>query len=244
MVTGVERERDADHRVEGPLGGADNGALSVGAGETAHGTAREEKQNRLIVISYEGDTDPMDPQNRSFIRGFTRTTLTSWLGSVALWSSTIAPPALEETSKVFHTIFQIQSFPTGMYSCLQMSHEETLTQLALAFFLILLGLGGILSGTITEVFGRNPVYIVSLTLLILMDTSVALERRIICRGLAGLFASGPLVCSAAALVDLWSLVERVYIFPYLHIPLLRHDPRACCYRRPGTRVRDRHGYCS
>jgi MFS family permease len=92
-----------------------------------------------------------------------------------------------------------------------------LTRLALAFFLILLGFGGMLTGPLSEV-GRNPVYIVCLTLFIILDSVAAiaqnLPQRIICRGLTGLFASGPLVCSAATLVDLWALVERVYTVPY------------------------------
>jgi MFS family permease len=93
-----------------------------------------------------------------------------------------------------------------------------MTRLVLAFFLILLGFGGILTGPVSEVSGRNPVYLVCLPLFIVLDSVAAvaqnLPQRIICRGLAGLFASGPLVCSAATLVDLWSLVERVYIVPY------------------------------
>jgi MFS family permease len=96
--------------------------------------------------------------------------------------------------------------------------ETTLISLALALFLILSGLGSVLTGPLSEVMERNPVYIVCLTLFILLDSGAALAQnvvqRILCRGLAGLFASGPLVCSGAALVDLWSLVERVYVFPY------------------------------
>jgi MFS family permease len=128
---------------------------------------------------------------------------------------------LDETTKEFHTTFEVQSLPTGMFRCLQLSHRKKLT--VLGFFLILLGFGGILTGPISEVFGRNPVYIVSLTLFIVMDTTAAvatnLAPRIIFRGLVELFASGPLVCSAAALVDLWSLVERIYMFPYFIMTL-------------------------
>jgi MFS family permease len=42
-------------------------------------------------------------------------------------------------------------------------------------------------------------------------------QRFVCRGLVGLFGSAPLVCSAAAMVDLWSLVERNYAFPFFSI---------------------------
>lgn len=39
-------------------------------------------------------------------------------------------------------------------------------------------------------------------------------QRSAMRSLAGLFASGPLVISAAGLVDLWSVIERMYAFPF------------------------------
>ena len=69
---------------------------------------------------------------------------------------------------------------------------------------------------ISEVVGRNPVYIPCLVLFMLFEL-VGLARtvpqRIVLKGLAGLFGSGPLVCTAASLVDMWSRIERVYAFP-------------------------------
>ncbi|KAJ5364233.1 uncharacterized protein N7496_009946 [Penicillium cataractarum] len=192
VITGVERARYVDHQEDGDPEEAGNGESSANADEDVDRMTAEEKQNTIIVVSYEDDTDPMDPHNWSFVRRFACTTLISLLGSLALWSSTIDPPALIETTKLFHTNFEIQSLPTG--------------------------LGGMLTAPVSEVIGRNPVYIVCLILFILLETSAALSQnlaqRIVSRGLAGLFASGPLVCSAAALVDLWSLIERVYMFPY------------------------------
>ena len=87
------------------------------------------------------------------------------------------------------------------------SQRETETDApVLGFFLVLLGFAGILTWPISEVFGRNPVYTVSLTLFIVMGMIAAVDKNlvqsIIFRGLAGVFASGPLVCSAGALVDL------------------------------------------
>lgn len=80
-------------------------------------TAREEKRNVLIVVSYEGDLDPMDPHNWPVLRRLAYTTLISLLGALTLFSSTIDPPALTETTQVFHTTFEVQSLPTGRFSC-------------------------------------------------------------------------------------------------------------------------------
>lgn len=126
VVTVVERERDNDHQVTEPS----DAEPSPSPDETAHGRTEGEKQNVIIVVSYKGDTDPMDPHNWSLLRRFACTTLISWLGSVALWSSNIAPPALDETTKEFHTTFEVKSLPTGMFRCLQLSHRKKLTPLS------------------------------------------------------------------------------------------------------------------
>lgn len=38
-------------------------------------------------------------------------------------------------------------------------------------------------------------------------------QRMVTKGLAGFFGSAPLVCTAGSIVDLWSRIERVYVFP-------------------------------
>lgn len=74
-----------------------------------------------------------------------------------------------------------------------------------------------MTAPISEVVGRNPMYLTCLPLFILFNMgaglSQSISQRIICRALAGFFGSALLVCSAAALVDIWSLIERVYAFP-------------------------------
>lgn len=84
-------------------------------------------------------------------------------------------------------------------------------------FLVGLGIGGLATAPISEVIGRNAVYISALItfmfFMIWAGLAKTLAQRIVFRGLAGLFASGLPVCSAAAVVDLWSLAERAYAFP-------------------------------
>lgn len=78
-----------------------------------------------------------------------------------------------------------------------------------------------MSAPVSEVVGRNYVYLTCIPIFMLFDMGAGLSQtvvqRITCRALAGLFGSGPLVCSAAALVDIWSLIERVYAFPIYSI---------------------------
>ncbi|KAJ5911443.1 uncharacterized protein N7473_000746 [Penicillium subrubescens] len=201
VVTGVERARYAEQGVDGVFEGVEYDTPRVSGDEAVDDTGAEEDKLNIIVVSYDGDIDPMDPHNWSFVRRFACTTLVSLLGALAFST----PPSRFNLSQRVSQAASKQVVNTR------------LTRLALAFFLILLGFGGMLTGPLSEV-GRNPVYIVCLTLFIILDSVAAiaqnLPQRIICRGLTGLFASGPLVCSAATLVDLWALVERVYTVPY------------------------------
>lgn len=116
VVTGVERARYAEQGVDGGFEGVECGAPRVRGDEAVDDTGAEEDKQNIIVVSYEGDIDPMDPHNWSFVRRFACTTLVSLLGALALWSSTIDPPALTETTKVYHITFEVQSLPTGKSS--------------------------------------------------------------------------------------------------------------------------------
>lgn len=88
-------------------------------------------------------------------------------------------------------------------------------------YLGFLGIGGLITAPMSELFGRNAVYLACLPCFMLFNMGAGLAQnvgqRIVCRGLAGAFGSAPLVCSAAALVDLWSLIERNYAFPFYAI---------------------------
>ncbi|KAJ5585093.1 uncharacterized protein N7459_004893 [Penicillium hispanicum] len=194
MLTGVERNRPEDDR--GMTDEAD------GTHDAVMTDGESKYKDELIIVTYEGDTDPMDPHNWSFASRAATTTLLSLLGAVILWSSTIDISALNETMHLFHTDFEIETLPT-------------------AFFLICLGIGGLIAAPISELVGRNPVYIACLPPFMLFNMGAGLSKnvvqRIVCRALTGLFGSAPLVVSAAALVDIWSLIERIYAFPFYAI---------------------------
>lgn len=88
-------------------------------------------------------------------------------------------------------------------------------------YLVGLGFGGLLMAPVSEVAGRNSVYIPSLAMLLLFTLgaglSVSLTTRILCRFFAGFFGSAPVVCAAGSLVDMWTRTERVYAFPLYSI---------------------------
>lgn len=108
MVTGVERQIPANERP---------GTVSDGAtNEVSNGPATEHlpPDEKLIMLSYEGDCDPMDPHNWPLLRRLWCTALMSLLGAVTFGSTTIDATALPSLRKTFHTAFELQTVPTGM----------------------------------------------------------------------------------------------------------------------------------
>lgn len=102
MVTGVERARVGTQR---PV---DSG---VSDEDVAHG--RSPEQEKVIMVSYEGDYDPMDPHNWPVLRKVWCTVLISLLGSIVAWSSTIDISALPSTTAEFHASIELETVPTG-----------------------------------------------------------------------------------------------------------------------------------
>lgn len=98
------------------------------------------------------------------------------------------------------------------------------------------GVGGPLTGPISEVVGRNAVYISSLIIFALFNVGAGLVRnhlweRMVCRCFTGFFAAPLAVTPAGSLIDLWSRIERVYAFALYAIiaflgPLVAPTPGA------------------
>ncbi|KAJ5774466.1 hypothetical protein N7457_009362 [Penicillium paradoxum] len=200
MITGIERPRPGI----GAAAGISEGA-PVGVDDRPIETDSDIdsiKKDKLIAVTFEGECDKMDPHNWSLACRMYTTILTSLLACVIFWSSTIDTTALTSTKLLFHTSLEVQTLPTAM-------------------FLIGSGLGALVTAPVSELFGRNPVYIPTMVAFMLFNMGAGLSQtavqRIICRGLAGLFGSAPSVLAAATLVDVWSRIERVYAFPAFSI---------------------------
>jgi len=82
--------------------------------------------------------------------------------------------------------------------------------------------GSMLSGPFSETFGRNAVYISTLSIYLLFIMAAALApnlgAHLAFRFLAGLFGSTPLTCSGGTIADLWDPLQKVYAFLIYAIP--------------------------
>lgn len=84
-------------------------------------------------------------------------------------------------------------------------------------FLVGFGVGAPIAGPLSEIAGRNPVYIISFVLFMLCTMGAGLAPNIgaqlALRFLAGMFGSTPLVCAGGTISDLWDPVDQIHIFP-------------------------------
>lgn len=84
-------------------------------------------------------------------------------------------------------------------------------------FLVGFGVGAPIAGPLSEIAGRNPVYIISFVLFMLCTMGAGLAPNIgaqlALRFLAGMFGSTPLVCAGGTISDLWDPIDQIHIFP-------------------------------
>lgn len=227
MVTGIVRERPRHGRQLPRRSSTTNGVEGSRWSVDEDEDDGDEDMEKILLVTYEGDTDPMDPHNWSFACRAAYTTLLGCVSTAVLFSSTIDASVVISTKHLFNTSFELQTVPTGKFNdcfpsvLFDIKLIKILGFVIIAVFLIGLGMGSMLTAPLSELFGRNPLYIVCLTCFMLFDMGAGLAQNVgqrsVCRGLAGLFGSAPLVCAAASLVDLWSIIERVYAFPYFAI---------------------------
>ncbi|GAA5980298.1 hypothetical protein JCM11641_005534 [Rhodosporidiobolus odoratus] len=93
--------------------------------------------------------------------------------------------------------------------------EEVLLDTAL--FLVGFGCAAPIVGPLSEIGGRNPVYIITLLLFMLFEIGTActstIYARCILRFFAGCAGATPLSNAGGSLADMWSPLERSFAFP-------------------------------
>ncbi|KAL2063303.1 hypothetical protein VTL71DRAFT_5108 [Oculimacula yallundae] len=155
-------------------------------------------REKVFVVGYESEKDPMNPHNWSLRTRIGATILIASIGFIVGFASSIDSAALTQAAEEFGVSEVAESLATGL-------------------FLIGFGVGALFAGPISETVGRNPVYIVTLAIYMIWIMASALApnfaAQLIFRFLAGFFGSTPLTCAGGSISDLWDPMERVYAFP-------------------------------
>ncbi|KAI0490098.1 major facilitator superfamily domain-containing protein [Xylaria cf. heliscus] len=100
--------------------------------------------------------------------------------------------------------------------------SHVVESLATGLFLIGFGTGALLASPLSELVGRQPVYLVSLLIFEAWTVGSALSPNIaaqlIFRFLMGISSSAPLTVAGGSISDMWSPLERTFAFPFYAIP--------------------------
>ncbi|KAL3464270.1 major facilitator superfamily domain-containing protein [Aspergillus heterothallicus] len=152
----------------------------------------------LFVVGWENDSDPTNPHNYSIARRITATLVVSALAFAVGAASSIEAAVLPQNAAAFGVSEVVASLATGIY-------------------LLGFAAGSLASGPLSEILGRNAVYISSLTLfmIFIMASGLApnIGAQLAFRFLAGVFGCPPLTCAGGTIADLWNPLEKTLYFP-------------------------------
>jgi hypothetical protein len=161
-------------------------------------TTQQSDSRKVFVVGFAGERDIVNPKNWSHTTRYSLTLIISFVAFVVGLASSIDSAALAPAANDFGISEVAESAATGI-------------------FLVGFGLGSLFAGPMSETVGRNPIYLITLSLYMtcVMASALApnLGVQLLFRFLAGFFGSTPLTCVAGSLADMWTPLERVYTFP-------------------------------
>ncbi|KAL4904931.1 hypothetical protein BDW74DRAFT_168103 [Aspergillus multicolor] len=152
----------------------------------------------VFVVGWDHHKDPADPHNYTLVTRITATLIVSALGFAVGAASSIESAVLPQNSAAFGVSEVVASLATGIY-------------------LLGFAAGSLVSGPLSEILGRNAVYLGSLTLfmIFIMASGLApnIGAQLAFRFLAGVFGCPPLTCAGGTIADLWNPLEKTLTFP-------------------------------
>lgn len=156
----------------------------------------------VLIVGWDGPDDPMNPRNWSKFRRVYTTLIISSIAWMVGLAAPIDATVLPQAAKDLHV-------------------SEVAETLAVGVFLIGFGVGALLVGPFSEVLGRNATYIVSLAFMCIWLMASALApnfgAQIVFRFLAGFSGATPLVCAGGSVSDMFTPLEKTYMFPIFAI---------------------------
>jgi multidrug resistance protein len=147
---------------------------------------------RYELVTFKID-DPENPKNFSKTRKWYYTMVVALTCFVVAFNSAVVTADLEGVGETFHV-------------------SEEVTLLTITLFVVGFGVGPMVFAPLSEIFGRRPVYSVTLALAVLFTIPGAVAKNIgtllVTRFLAGVAFSAPMSLVGGTLVDLWKNEER------------------------------------
>lgn len=152
----------------------------------------------VFLVGWDHEKDTMNPRNFPLATRISVTLLVSAIAFVVSAASSIETAVLHQNSAAYNV-------------------SEVVASLATGIFLLGFAAGSLVSGPLSEILGRNVVYIGSLSLFMLFTMASGLAPNIgtqlLFRFLAGVFGCPPLTCAGGTIADIWDPLEKTLAFP-------------------------------
>ncbi|PPQ90717.1 hypothetical protein CVT25_005025 [Psilocybe cyanescens] len=135
--------------------------------------------------------------------------------AVALGSSIITGEYVHIIVKkdlIFVIYHRVSKFSSMTGPTKEMGISQEITNLTVTCFVMGFGIGPLFMAPLSEVFGRRPIYCVSMFLYFIFTLPSALARNaatlVVGRMLAGIAASAPMCNIGGSIADVWSIEDR------------------------------------
>jgi hypothetical protein len=151
------------------------------------------KTSEAEIVDFDGEDDPYKPMNWPTRKKVITTLLYGLTTMGSTWSTSVYSPAIEQISDQFHVGNEVGLLGT-------------------AFLLFGIGLGPMLWGPLSELYGRKPTvlipYFVAACFSFGTATAKDIQTVLITRFFTGVFASAPVINTGGVLGDIWAPQQR------------------------------------
>ncbi|GLA48918.1 hypothetical protein AnigIFM63604_004504 [Aspergillus niger] len=157
-----------------------------------------EEVSHIFFVDWESSKDPLSPRQLSLATRVAATLIVTSLAFVVSASSSIESAVVPQS--------------TAGYGV-----SEVVAALFVGIFLLGFATGSLISGPLSEILGRNAVYLVSTSLFMIFVMGSGLSpntgAKLAFRFLAGVCGCPPLTCAGGTVADIWDSKEKTLAFP-------------------------------
>ncbi|EED14121.1 4-hydroxyphenylacetate degradation bifunctional isomerase/decarboxylase, putative [Talaromyces stipitatus ATCC 10500] len=155
-------------------------------------------KSEIFVVGFDSENDQLNPKNWSLAYKWRTLGIVGMTGFLVGWASSIDSMVIKQAQEEFHV-------------------SDVTESLTIALYLIAFAFGSLVAAPFFETVGRNPVYLVTLSLFMIFIMASGLAANIgaqsAFRFLAGLFGCTPLTTFGGSMSDIFHLLDRTYAFP-------------------------------